>query len=220
MDGLLILLNNIGVFIVANPILGYLLLGFAFLLRGEVVVLVSTYLTMTGFLLWYVALPVILISMFVNDYLLYFLGKWMHNTNFGNNIKNNYDFPERVEKYFLQNFIKFMFLVRFAIGLTSIVMFLSGWTKINIKRFFKIHLISSVFWISVYISIGYFLISWFGYLRASEMINGLEVAFLAVILIIILFEYCLKIMLKKASGIKSLHPVRDIFRSRIRKNDE
>lgn len=207
-------LNSVGVFISESPLLGYFLLALAFVLRGEAVLFISIYLLTKGFLSWFVVIPLIFVTMAVNDHALYLLGRMAHGTKLNGYLEKEYVFPGKLKKYFMRKFFRLMFLVKFTIGLSTITMFLSGWSRINYKRFAKTHFLSSLFWLLTMTLLGSALISGIGYLQLKELLDGAEFVLFGVIIAILGFEYLIQRFLRKESGIEDYKPIRTLVKEK------
>ncbi len=138
------------------------------------------------------------------DNLWYFSGRWLHNTKFGNFIKNHLPHHDLIYKHIHEDNLKWLYLSKFVSSTSAPFLFLVGWTQsVSFKKFFRISLKTIVVWLGLMITsttaIGLGLLP----LQSIKLFKNLEVTIIIVVILFIAFEFLLKYLSKK-SIIKNL----------------
>lgn len=195
-------LNSIGDIVLEFPIISYAILAIGFVVRGELTMLLSAFLVVNSYLSFPTFMLILFVGTMVGDNLTYAIGRFFRDTRFSAYIEKKFSFTQKYQDYFKRNFTKLIFLSKFTIGLTLVIMLSSGWSRVKFKRFFMAHLFAVTVWFIIMGSISFFLIMGLGYLQAAEVFDKIEIALLIIVLSIFGVEYFIKRLIKKGSSIE------------------
>ena len=214
-------LNSIGEIVLEFPIISYTILAIGFVVRGELAMLLSAFLVVNSYLSFSTFILLVFVGLMIGDNLTYAIGRFLRNTRFSTYIEKKFSFTQKYQDYFKRNFTKLIFLSKFTIGLTLVIMLSSGWSRVKFKRFFIAHLFATAVWFIVMGSISFFLMMGLGYLQTAEIFDKIEIALLVIVLLIFGAEYFIKKLIKKGSFIENRainigDAVKKIIKSRTR----
>ena len=146
------------------------------------------------------ALAVVLFSNVSGDLLFYYLGKYLRDTKIGDAIKNHLPYHNRLESHIQANSRRWIFLSKFIYASTFTIIFLVGWTKVELRTFLRTSLLSIFSWVPLLFALAYAL-SWsFSSLGAAAAFHKIELLFLAGIISFVIFHWFLGWMIEKLSG--------------------
>ena len=199
-------LDNLGQIVLTHQAWSHYLIALGILIQGELTVLVSVYLVLSGSLGWFDFLIPAFLGILIGDYLLYFLGRIFRNTRFGwrmyKRLKQNKT-TQFYTYYVSKNLKKIIILSKFLIGTNFIALLAVGWTKVKFSKFFKAHLIAVVTWLAGVTFVAYFLAGGVYLLKAEKVFRQVEIGIGVVLLIMIGGEIILKKTLGKALSFES-----------------
>lgn len=186
------------------PFLSHFFVFLAAFLQGEIGIFLGlTFLTQKAIGLWGF-ITTISLGVLTADFLPYLIGRFSREKKFGQFLESRLPYREQLEYYFSKNLTFLIVLVKFLIGLNFAVMFLSGWSKINFKKFLKTVLLAFSLWF-VFVSIlGSFLITSLQYLKTAKIFKEMELGLAIIIVFVFVIEFLLKkIIFKKEEEIEN-----------------
>ena len=139
-----------------NQILAYLVIFLVTIFEGEITAISAGILILLGALNFWISLVVILAGGMVKTFLGYFLGRFL-NRRFNHN-----KFFQYIEKkvfavmpHFKQKPFWSIFVSKFLL-INHVVIIFSGYKKIELKKYLKAEIASTIIWAVLFISLGYF----------------------------------------------------------------
>ncbi len=194
-------LNTLGQLIVQYPAWTHFIIGVAILIQGELTILLSVFLIVSGKLPWSELLIVAPLALIFGETIIYMTGRMLRNTRFGwklyrNKIKQN----KRFQSYFYYlktNLTKLLIGAKFLIGMNVFVILLAGWTKTKFRTFMKSYLTGVVIWFTAVTVFSYFFMSGLTYLKTEKIFKQAEYGIIIVIVFIFLFEFVLKRIVRR-----------------------
>ncbi len=200
------LLDNLGQLILTHQALSHYIIAGGMLIQGEVTILVSSYLIISGSLKWLDFLIPAFLAVVLSDYALYFFGKFSRDTRIGwkvyKKMKRNKT-AQFYSYYISQNLKKIIILTKFLVGTNFVVFFSIGWTKVKFRKFFKTHIISVTVWFTVTVIISFFLAGGLHLLKAEKIFKEAEIGIAIAIILMIGGESLLKKFLQKTFIVES-----------------
>ncbi|MEK7181430.1 MAG: hypothetical protein AAB738_03845 [Patescibacteria group bacterium] len=148
-----------------------------------------------GFL--YVIITVLLADISA-DCLWYFSGRWLHNTKFGNFIKNHLPHHDLIYKHVHEGNLKWLYLAKFVSSTSAPFLFLIGWSQsLNFKKFFHLSIRTIIVWLGLMIISTTALSLGLLPFQSIKFFKNLEVTITAIAILFIGFEFLLKFLSKK-----------------------
>ena len=137
--------------------LAYVLIFLGLIFEGEFTLISAGILIHLGALNLPLTVLLILVGSFVKTFYCYYLGKLIHEK------WNHTKFLKYIEKrvyYFLPHFQQrpfwSIFISKFIMWLNFSVIVFSGYSKINLKTYFKAEILSTIIWAPLLLILGYF----------------------------------------------------------------
>ncbi|MFH0712446.1 MAG: hypothetical protein V2A55_01125 [Candidatus Jorgensenbacteria bacterium] len=195
------IIETAGQFIMTHYAWRHVIIAVGILLQGEITMLLSMYLVVTGHLTIGSFLFAAGMSVFVYENFFYFLGRYFNDSRFGRFIERKIPHYARVEFHVNKNATLLLILSRFVAYMNIAMLTLSGWTKMSWVKFSKTRLIANALWLGGN-SIVYFLIaSGFIVLQGVDLFRNLQIVVVVIILIIIFgTKHFLKSFIKKEAA--------------------
>ena len=193
------LLDSLGTFLHDAPLWGYLLLGATFIVRGEIAILVGTFLALKGYISFPTLWATAAVSVLLGDNLIYLFGRLTRGTRINQFLEAKLPFLTRLRTYLERHFIKIILLAKYAVGLVMVTILASGWAGIPFRRFIMWHTIGMSVWLVIMSATSYVLLSGLGYLQAVEVLGKIEVGILVFIVLFITAEIFIQRRLKRAA---------------------
>ncbi|MGC9046993.1 MAG: hypothetical protein ACP5IC_02675 [Minisyncoccia bacterium] len=199
-------IDNLGFFIVNYPAWRYVFIAIGVWLQSEVTVFILVYFAITKSISWYNTVLTVFSVVVITDLFLYFFGKTLRNSRKGwalhyNKIKSNKRLSLYLH-YFKNNLSKILILSKFLPGTSLMILTASGWSNVKFSEFFKKYLISVLIWIIIVFGSAYGLMSWLHYLNAQKILKEVKVIFISLLIVIVLFEFLVKMIFEKILSIK------------------
>lgn len=140
----------------------YFLLFPVTIFEGPIVTVVAGYLTIFGFLNFYIAYGVVVLGDTVGDILYYSagrLGRWKFCRKWGNAVDLKESKVARMEKYFGRHAGKTLFFGKFGYGVVGSLLFASGLAGVSLSRFLFFTFFATLIKSMILLLIGFY----FGY---------------------------------------------------------
>lgn len=194
------LFEHLGALVVAYPAWSNIIIAIATLLQGEVAILFSMYLVVSGQLSFGQFVLSAMGGLFIGELFLYFLGRTVRHTRFGWKLYYKLKPNRRIQLYtyyLKKNLKKLLIAAKFLIGTNLIILILVGWSKTKPGEFLKAYLLSLLFWFATMSTVAYFLTSGIYLLRSENVFRSIEIGIVAVLALMIGGEMLLKRFLAK-----------------------
>lgn len=204
MDSLLSanLIGAVGQFLIDFPIMGILAMAGAFILRGEVTTLFAVYLIQEGYIGWAKFLIIGYSSIVFQDFIFYYIGRYGRGTRISSWLENKFSGVEKLEKYLQEKTAKALILTKYTIGFGSITIMLSGWSKIEPKRFLKINAIADALWLGTMTGLSFVLIKIMGFFEARETFDSIGLVLAGLVVLVFGFEYLAQKYFTETTGVE------------------
>lgn len=197
-------LNTVGHLIVQYPAWTHFIIGAAILIQGELAILLSVFLIVSGKLTWSEFLLFAPLSLILGETIVFMIGRMLRNTRFGWKFYRNKLKPsKRFQSYFYylkMNLTKLLIGAKFLIGVNIFVILLAGWSKTKFGTFMRSYLTGVIIWFTAVTGVAYFFMSGLSYLKSEKIFQQAEYGILIVIALIFAMEFIFKKLLRK--GIK------------------
>ncbi|MCK9345010.1 MAG: VTT domain-containing protein [Candidatus Pacebacteria bacterium] len=160
---------------------GYVVLFIAMMLEGEVLLIVAGMLASleafdVGDVFW-----IALVGVVLGNTMYYQAGVMLKNGKVATRVIH---WAEKAITFFLPEFrqkpFKSIFISKFIYGANRATVIMSGVFRIPFKLFFKAEFLASIFWVIVYMSVGYF----FGYAAINVTHNASRFVLLALVFVL------------------------------------
>ncbi|MEX0689904.1 MAG: VTT domain-containing protein, partial [Candidatus Paceibacterota bacterium] len=135
-------IESIGIFINDYSFWSTFIIAAAFFVRGEIATLLSVYLIQQGLIGWPKILLIGILSIAFQDVVVYYIGRYGQKTKLGAYLESKFRGAEKLKNYLHKNTTKALILTKFTVGFGSLTIMMSGWSKINFKKFLKINIIA------------------------------------------------------------------------------
>lgn len=194
-------LNTVGSLIVQYPAWTHFIIGAAILIQGELAILLSVLLIVSGKLTWSEFLIFAPASLIVGETTIYIIGRMLRNTRFGWKFYRNRLKPsKRFQSYFYylkMNLTKLLVGAKFLIGVNIFVILLAGWSKTKFGTFMRSYLTGVTIWFVAVTGVAYFFMSGLTYLKTEKIFKQAEYGILIAIVLIFAMEFIFKKLLSK-----------------------
>ncbi|MEI6479434.1 MAG: hypothetical protein WCO21_01205 [bacterium] len=194
-------LDTVGQLIVQYPSWTHFIIGAAILIQGELAIMLSVFLIVSGKLTWSEFLIFAPLSLITGETTIFLIGRMLRNTRFGWKIYINRLKPsKRFQSYFYylkNNLTKLLVGAKFLIGVNIFVILLAGWSKTKFSVFMRSYLTGVIIWFTAVTGFAYFFMSGINFLKSGRMVKQAEYGILIVILILFSMEFFFKKLLRK-----------------------
>lgn len=133
---------------------GYLALFVGTIFEGETIVVLAGFAAAQGYLQWSLVMLIAFLGTTLTDQTLFLLGRY-----FGQNfIARRLSWKDQMARihHYLHRYQNYAIIgFRFLYGMRMATAFAIGTSKIEIRRFVLLNLISALFWVALYVSGGY-----------------------------------------------------------------
>jgi membrane protein DedA with SNARE-associated domain len=194
------LFEHLGTLVAAYPAWSNIIIAIATLLQGEVAILFSMYLVISGQLSIGQFVLSAMGGLFVGETFLYFLGRTVRHTRFGWKLYYKLKPNRRIQLYtyyLKKNLKKLLIAAKFLIGTNLVILVLVGWSKTKPGEFLKAYLLSLICWFVSMSAVAYFLASGVYLLRSENIFRNIEIGIVVVLALMIGGEMLLKRFLAK-----------------------
>ncbi len=190
-------IHTVGQFLYDYPLISYLILAAGIVIRGELTMFLGVYLVMLGYISWPTLIIAAFLTLLIGDNLVYGAGWFLGRSAWRSKIEAKWPLFEKLRGYVTRHTIKLIFLAKFTMGLTLIIISATGWARVSFKKFFIVHLIAITIWMCFISGLAYSLISGLGYLQGANVLKNIEIFLLVFIVAIFTAEYFLQRALKR-----------------------
>jgi membrane protein DedA with SNARE-associated domain len=199
-------MNGLEHFVIAQPLIAYLIVFFGMFIEGEGIILIASIFAWQGRLSWLLLAITIISGTILGDIAWYMLGKHLKGTRLGGWLDKIYEKPGNViEKVITEHYGKFAILSKFMYFTTHPTVFLVGWHDYKFKKFLGITAYASIIWGLAVLLIGYsfgYAISLIGF---KKIMKRIEIFALIVFVALFVIERLIKknfsrIINKKQNG--------------------
>lgn len=201
-----LIVENLGRFAAENQFLAYFTVYVATIFLGNISAFAGLWAALRGAFGPY-GLPLIILTILFaeasGDIIWYSVGRGLRDTRFGNFIKNKFAARhDKIESSLQRNGASWVFFSKFLYASAFPVIFAVGWSGVEFKKFFKVSLLSVLFWVPLLTAVSYALVSTLSPLEANNIFGRVEILFLVGLGLFALIDYFLMKFLKKIfSGI-------------------
>lgn len=195
------ILDNLGELVLQYPEWSHWIIAIAILFQGEVVVLVSVFLVVSGSLTWGGFIIPAVASLIVGDTVLFVLGRMTRNTRFGWKLYMKMKHSRRAQFYLYyvkENINKLMIISKFLVAANVFAVLAVSWSKVSFGKFMKSQFTSVMLWFFSATAVAYFLASGFSYLRTEKVFRQIEIGILVTMILLFVGEHFLKKILQKS----------------------
>jgi len=194
-----------GSWILQNPTWTDAILGICMIIQGELTILLSMYLVISGKITWLQFVVPTLGAIMFAEVFIYLIGKNIRNTRFGWRLSKKMKGNKRVQTYtyyLKQNMTKLLIITKFIPATNLMVMSLIGWTRTKFKDFFPSYIKSLLVWFFSMTVVAYFLMSGLHYLSSTKVFKQAEIGILVIFILIFAGEHILSKLFKKYTSIE------------------
>ena len=180
-------------FVVNSQQLAYLVLFLGMFIEGETFFLAAAIFALEGYLNWWWVLIVAFVGVILGDIAWYWLGRATKDTKWGTRLAEKYkNYQGWVSEHFIDHYFYLAFVSKFLYYINRLTPLLAGWEKLDFKKFFKIHLVAALGWLTTMFLLGKF----FGFIidtiGVKVVVHQLYWVFAVIAVIVILGEYFLR----------------------------
>lgn len=199
--------ENLGRFAAENQFLAYFTIYAATIFLGNISAFAGLWAALRGALGPH-GLPLVIVTILLaeasGDIIWYSVGRGLRDTRFGNFVRNKFASQhEKIESSLQKSGASWIFLSKFLYASAFPVIFTVGWSGAEFKKFFKVSILSVLFWVPVLTAVSYALVSTLSPLEATDIFRRVEILFIAGLALFILIDYFLMRFLKKLfNGVK------------------
>lgn len=189
--------------IIGSPLWTYFTIFFSVIIIGNVASFLTFWLAFFGYFgPWGIILTAttILIADIFSDLFFYSLGRYLRNTRFGNFLKNRFSRIKRVRDYVNEDTVKWIFLAKFVSSTNAPFVFLSGWAKVDFKKFFRISIFAILNWLCIILAITYILKTSFSPIASIAIFKSLEILLSIGIILFLIANFIIGRLFKKGIG--------------------
>ncbi|MBI5733219.1 VTT domain-containing protein [Candidatus Jorgensenbacteria bacterium] len=214
------ILENIGQLVLTQPSWSYIIIGVGALIQGELTVLISVYLIVSGHLEWGGFIVATLGGVFLGEIIIYIAGRILRHTRFGWKIYRRLKPNRRIQfytYYLKRNLYKLFIVAKFLIGANVLVMLLTGWSRTKFSTFIKAYLPGLLIWFSSITFVAYSLASSLEFLKTQKIFRQVELGLVLFIAALFVGETFLRKFLnrKMFGGIKP-EDLKDVLEDEIK----
>ncbi len=194
-----------GSWITQNPTWTDAILGICMIIQGELTILLSMYLAVSGKITWIQFIVPTLGAIAFAEVFVYLVGKNIRNTRFGWRLSKKIKGNKKVQTYtyyLKQNMTKLLIVTKFIPATNLMIISLIGWTKTKFKDFFPSYIKSLLIWFFSMTAIAYFFMSGLHYLRSTKVFKQVEIGILLIFILIFIGEHFLSRFLKKYASVE------------------
>lgn len=205
MNGMDNLMEIAGSWILQNPTWTDAILGISAIIQGELTILLSMYLVISGKITWLQFIFPALGAIIFAETFIYLIGKMIRNTRFGWKLSKRIKRNRRVQTYtyyLKQNMTKLLIITKFIPATNLMIMALIGWSKTKFGAFFGSYLKSVLLWFGSMTVVAYFLMSGLHYLSSTKIFKQAEIGILLIFVIIFAGEHIFSKFLKKYTSVE------------------
>ncbi len=199
------LMEIAGAWVIHNPTWTDAILGISMIIQGELTILLSMYLAISGKITWLqFVLPTLGTIIFAETFI-YLMGRTIRNTRFGWKFSKKIKGNRRVQTYtyyLKQNMTKLLIVTKFIPATNLMIMALIGWSKTKFGTFFGSYLKSVLLWFGSMTVVAYFLMSGLHYLSSTKTFKQAEIGILLVFVAIFAGEHIFSKFLKKYTSVE------------------
>jgi membrane protein DedA with SNARE-associated domain len=195
------ILDNLGELVIQYPEWSHWIIAIAILFQGEVVVLVSVFLIVSGSLTWGGFIIPSVASLIIGDTLLFFLGRIVRNTRVGWKLYMKMKHSRRAQFYLYyvkENINKLMIISKYLVAANVFAVLAVSWSKVGFGKFLKSQFTSVMLWFFSATAVAYFLASGFSYLRTEKVFRQIEIGILITMILLFVGEHFLKKVLQRS----------------------
>jgi len=194
-----------GSWILQNPTWTDAILGISMIIQGELTILLSMYLAVSGKITWLQFVVPTLSAIMCAEIFIYLVGKNIRNTRFGWKLSKKMKGNKKVQTYtyyLKQNMTKLLIITKFIPATNLMIMSLIGWTRTKFKDFFPSYIKSLLVWFLSMTVVAYFLMSGLHYLSSTKVFKQAEIGIVAIFILIFIGEHILSKLFKKYTSIE------------------
>src|SRR3989344_379863 len=143
-------------FVGGHEALMYLVIFLGFFIEADITFILATILANQGYLSVSTLPALAFLGVMMSDALWYFLGRKSNETGFGAWFTKHFDrYHHWLNRNFIARYTRVAFFTRYIYYISRLTPFLAGWHRLNLKRFFTVHLLANLVWLVVMSVIGH-----------------------------------------------------------------
>ena len=193
------LLDILGQWVINHYAWRHLIIAAGIFIQGEITILIGVYLILNKYLGWGGFLLAIGVGLLFYESFFYMLGRVLKDTPFGLRLERKIPYHAKA-RFLLHNHAdKFLIISRFLAYVNVGAIFLSGWIKIDLKKFLVHRITANVIWVSAVMGGAFFVVGGLGLLRLRQM----EIAIVIILVLIFGGKHLLKKILGKEAVIEN-----------------
>ncbi|MEK9173063.1 MAG: VTT domain-containing protein [Patescibacteria group bacterium] len=198
-------IHSIETLVGGNTFLTYAALFLSTVIFGNISAFITFWLAFFGYFgpngLIYLAVTVFLAGIF-SDIMWYSLGQTLRETRFGNFLRNRFSRIKKIKDYINEDTLNWIFLAKFVSSTNAPFVFLTGWAKVNFKKFFRVSIFAIANWTILIIAITYVLKTTFSPIISIAILKSLEVLLVFGVIIFLVANYILGRLFRRGIGKK------------------
>jgi len=177
-----------------NIPLAYFVIYLGTIFVGNISAFVSFWIVTQGmFGPW--GVPLLILTIFLadmsGDIAWYSLGRFTHDTRFGNWIRGHVPGYHKAEATMAKNGGILIFFAKFVYASSFPVIFALGWTRMPFRKFFKNSVLSILIWLPVLVGLSFGLVAGLSPLNAITTFKDFQLIFVIGLALFIVFDYLL-----------------------------
>lgn len=147
-------------FLVAKPVLAYLIIFFGVMIEGEGIILISSVFAAQGHLSWFWLAIAAIGGTIIGDLFWFEMGKHLKGTRLGCWLDRRYERTgEWINDWIVSRYHWYAIVSKFMYFTNRPTIFLAGWHGFDGKKFLKITIYATLVWAAIILGFGYL----FGY---------------------------------------------------------
>jgi len=192
-------MTSLEAFIENYQFISYLIIFIGVLcIEADLFFLTAAIFAEQGYLSWIILMPMSYIAITLGDIGFYYIGIYSKKIKLGIWVTKKFSrLHNWMDNNFMPSYYKVIYFGKFVSGISRFLPFLAGLHKMPIKKFLKIHLTTSVFWLLTVTAIGLFLGNIVTLIGPKEIFRRIWIVFLTIGAIIFVSDYILKKKLSK-----------------------
>lgn len=161
--------------VVNSPVLAYTILFGGMFIEGETFIMTAVILASQGLMEWWLIGIVTFVGVILGDLTWYFLGRFGQESFAGKWLQKKFPtYHEWMDINFIARYKRMAFLSKFLYYVNRLTPLIAGWHKMEVKRFFKIHLTAAALWVVTMLIVGQLFVIFVEVIGAQAILKKIE----------------------------------------------
>jgi membrane protein DedA with SNARE-associated domain len=188
-------------FLIAKPVLVYLIIFFGVMVEGEGIILLSSIFAAQGHLSWFWIAAAAVLGTIIGDLFWFEMGKRLKGTKLGCWLDKRYERTgEWVNDWIVSRYHWYAIVSKFMYFTTRPTIFLAGWHGFDSKKFFKITIYATLIWAFIILAIGYGFGYTIGLLGFKHVLRRIEFIAIGIFVGLFVIEWGVRKLVRKKTA--------------------